>query len=98
MIKFIHTQSNGDATSNYDIDFPKGMTIAEFVEAVRKERSCDWWGYFYFPGFEQIGEYRNEKMTIKKKYRDIKPTSIWANGGWGYMSYYFTEEEEKNGD
>ena len=94
MIKFIHTQYNGDATSTYDIEFPEGMTIVEFITQVRKENPKDWFGSFYISGFNSIGEYRNDKVYINAKYANLKPTKIWANGGWGAMSYFFYCEDE----
>lgn len=94
MITFKKTQENGDATSNYDISFPKEMTIVEFITEVRKAHPEDWFGNFYLNGFNSIGEYHNDKVYIDARYAGIKPTSIWANGGWGAMSYFFYDKEE----
>ena len=99
MIKFIKTQENGDATCNYDVIFPEGMTIIEIIKAVRKEYPRDWFGSFHLNGWTEIGSYRNERTTLKPEYENIIPTRVWANGGWGCMSYYFyTTEGKKNGD
>ena len=94
MITFKKTRENGDATSNYNVSFPKGMTIVEFIAEVRKTYPEDWYGSFYLNGFNSIGEYRNDKVHIDAKYANIKPTSIWANGGWGSMNYFFYGKEE----
>ena len=94
MITFKKTQENGDATSNYDVSFPEGMTIVEFITEVRKAHPEDWFGSFYLNGFNSIGEYRNDKVYIDARYANIKPSHIWANGGWGAMSYFFYDKEE----
>ena len=95
MIKFIHTQYNGDATSNYDIEFPEGMTIKEFIKQVREKHPDCWFGSFYLNGFKSIGEYRNEKIYLKPMYENLILTRVWANGGWGCMSYFFYTEDKE---
>lgn len=94
MITFKKTQENGDATSNYDISFPKGMTIVEFITEVRKTHPENWFGNFYLNGFNFIGEYSEDRVSIDVRYASTKPSSIWANGGWGAMSYFFYDKEE----
>ena len=47
MITFKKTRENGDATSNYNVSFPKGMTIVEFITEVRKTYPEDWYVSFY---------------------------------------------------
>ena len=98
MIKFIHTQYNGDATSNYDIEFPEGMTIKEFVTQVRKEHPNEWFGDFYLNGFNSIGEYRNEYLKLAPEAENFILKRVWANGGWGCMSYFFYTEDKDNGN
>ena len=92
MIKFIHTQDNGDATSNYDIEFPEGMTIRDFIQKVRKERTQDWRGTFYYNNWwKEIGSYHNGMWLVDELHANIVPSKIRASGGYGLMDYYFID-------
>lgn len=92
MIKFIHTQDNCDATSNYDIEFPEGMTIKNFIREVRKQPSQDWRGTFYYNDWwTKIGDYHNETWFVDDVHANIVPFKIYASGGYGVMDYYFID-------
>ena len=101
-IKFNKTQENGDATSNYNITWDEmEATVEDICDAVlahaiqARERgdiyvsmpSDRWHGH--------IADYSNSIMEFHDAYFDYKNRkvhSIWANGGWGAMSYYLTLE------
>ena len=96
MIKFIKTQDNGDATSNYDIEFPEGMTIKDFIQQVRKEQAQDWRGTFYYNNWwKEIGGYHNEMWLVDDLHANIVPFKIRASGGYGLMDYYFIDRGVK---
>ena len=94
MIKYIWTGDNGDATSNYNIITPNGMTIKEFIEVITKDTTRIWRGTFYLNDYwTEIGKFYNKICSLNKEYNDIIPTHIRASGGYGLMDYYFYTEE-----
>ena len=92
MITFKKTQDNSDVTSNYDVSFPEGMTIVEFIKEVRKAHPEDWRGTFYYNNWwKEIGSYHNEMWLVDDLHANIVPFKIRANGGYGLMDYYFID-------
>ena len=92
MITFKKTQDNGDATSNYDVSFPEGMTIVEFIKEVRKAHTEDCRGTFYYNNWwKEIGSYHNEMWLVDDLHANIVPFKIRASGGYGVMDYYFID-------
>lgn len=83
----------GDATSNYNITFPKGMTVSQFIAAALKEDNK--WGEFKLDNcFGQVlaeyngGEIYSHCIDFVTKWRDKTIIEAKANGGWGNMDYY----------
>ena len=101
-LNFEKTQENGDATCNYNVTWSElSATVDDICDAVlahavqATERgdiyvstpSDRWHGH--------IADYSNSIMEFHDAYFDYKNRkvhSIWANGGWGAMSYYLTLE------
>lgn len=67
-LNFKHTRDNGDATSNYNVEFESGLTIRQLVDIVLRH-SPDEWGYITLTaeGCERtdIIEYRDGKTADK---------------------------------
>ena len=101
-IKFNKTQENGDATSNYDITWDElEATVDDICNAIlahaiqAKERGDIYVSMPGDPWHGHIAEYSNSVMEFHDAYFDFKDRKIyriWANGGWGVMSYYLTLE------
>ena len=98
MNKITFTSRNylSDSTTDYDIKFPKGMIVSEFVATALKEGS-DKWGSFQLDNpFGQTlveysgGEIHSHCADFVTKYRDKIVIEAKANGGWGNMDYYLT--------
>ena len=101
-LKFKHLRDNGDATSNYDVEFTKGLTLRELVEMVLRH-APDEWGYFEiatspsgvpvrFCDLIQVVEYRCGKIVdikteLYEKYSDRKIETLAASGGYTRMDY-----------
>lgn len=53
-IKFVHTGGPfGDATDNYDVEFPTGWTVRDFIRYIVTDysiNSCNIWGSFSVSG------------------------------------------------
>lgn len=101
-MNFHKTQENGDATSNYNITTP-AKTVREFVyEVIEYMQKHNEWGsiYAFVPeksGYITLVDYSRFKVDFSYSYGSYcnKPIErIWANGGWGLMSYYITCKEE----
>lgn len=80
----------GDATSSYDVVFPEGITVAEFIETVVEENPKEWGDFLH--GFRNpvIAEYQRGKIVYKPEFEKVKDRiveSAEANGGWSLMSY-----------
>ena len=101
-IKFNKTQENSDATNDYNVTWDEmEVTVDNICDAVlahaiqTKERgkiyisipSDPWYGY--------VADYFHSVMEFHDAYFDFKHRKvhrIWANGGYGAMSYYLTLE------
>ena len=100
---FHKTQENGDATSNYNIT-TSANTVREFVyEVIEYMQKHNEWGNIYAfssknSGYITLVDYSRFKVNFSNSYSSYcnKPIErIWANGGWGTMSYYITCKEEQ---
>ena len=100
---FHKTQENGDATSNYNIT-TSANTVREFVhEVIEYMQKHNEWGSIYAfssknSGYITLVDYSRFKVNFLNNYGSYcnKPIGrIWANGGWGTMSYYITCKEEE---
>ena len=98
---FHKTQENGDATSNYNIT-TSAKTVREFVyEVIEYMQERDEWGGIYAlvsknSGYITLVDYSRFKVNFLNSYSSYcdKPIErVWANGGWGAMSYYITCKE-----
>lgn len=83
----------GDATSLYDMLFPEGATVRDFVDWVltnsRRER-----GTLYIENLGIELEYDNGRGgQFNSSVLDKKIDHIKANGGWGMMNYFIYVEE-----
>ena len=95
MFKFKRTGGPfGDCTCNYDIEFDRPYTVAEFINEVLTERS-DEWGYIrVVTGNSRYEgpkcEYRYGKLlsTLPEEYLDKHIAVCEANGGWTAMTYW----------
>lgn len=90
---FYKIDSLGDYTNDYNITFPKGMTVSEFIAAALKEDSK--WGSFKLDNGQVLAEYSGGEIychctDFVTKYRDKTIIEAKANGGWGNMDYYLT--------
>ena len=85
----------GDCTSNYNVD-TNAECVAKFIEEVVKESPYEW-GQFCIRA-DNAGDrdicvcsYKKGKVIRKSlnygTYGAAKIKSIFANGGWGAMSY-----------
>ena len=80
----------GDETSLYDVIFPEGMTVAEFIETIVEENPKEWGDFLH--GFHNpiIAEYQRGKIVYKPEFEKVKNKVVEkaeANGGWSLMSY-----------
>lgn len=95
-MEFKKTQENGDATCNYEIITDK-KTVLEFLYELRKQvRLNQEWGDIYITPYSKIAGYNHGSFhftDLLLDYRNSKIKRVWANGGWGLMSYYITIEE-----
>ena len=83
----------GDETSIYDVVFPEGMTVAEFVEAILEEFPKEWGDVKYGWQSPVIVEFDHGKIKYGEVYNIVKDKKInkaTSNGGWSYMGYYLT--------
>lgn len=89
-LKFIHTSGpHGDATSNYDVQFPEGMTVEEFARAVISENP-DEWGYISVGWNDKVVQYDRLSVRAVGRFEEVKNRVVkraTANGGWSLMSY-----------
>ena len=93
LFNLIHLSGpHGDETSSYRVDFPEGMTVAEFIPAIIKQNLNEWgdieisWHHHKVVKYKQ-GEWEivNEKVYETVKNKEIY--SIISNGGWTNMDY-----------
>ena len=96
MFSFHLTQQNDEYSSNYEISFPKGLTIKEFIQAIRKERFyVDEQGNFYYGTYNyKIGSYNERHWLIEDTFSDLPIGRVWARGDWGIMDFHFIPKEE----
>ena len=101
-MNFHKTQENGDATSNYNIT-TSAKTVREFVyEVIEYMQEHDEWGSIdvFMPknsGYITLVDYSRFKVNFSTsygRYRNNPIERIWANGGWGAMTYFITCKEE----
>lgn len=107
--KYIKTQDNGDATSNYNIVGKYPITFCEFARWVlenensfrvnfRATNECygGWLGNKLEVEKHTNGKWYWTKQEPENWFNEIANKNItkcWANGGWGQMSYFCTFEE-----
>ena len=81
----------GDATSRYDVDFPKEITVEEFINTIIKENPQEW-GYFSIHWIDnRIASYSNGEVTLEKffdVYKTMPVLDAQAHGGWSRMDYF----------
>lgn len=88
-LNFKHTRDNGDATSNYNVEFESGLTIRQLVDIVLRH-SPDEWGYITLTaeGCERtdIIEYRDGKIVNQDPLFDLVADTaiveLKAQGGY----------------
>lgn len=92
----------GDETRNYNVTFPENTTLRDLFKFISKRNE---WGNIRL-GASLFGPIiaRYDKDNFygdPEKLDDIekkKLNAVHANGGWSYMSYYVTLEEEDEED
>lgn len=91
-IEIQYRDFSGDCTSNYNITFPKGMTVREFIEEQLKDTNE--WGYFEV--HTNVGvltcEYAYGKLKTGAFPEDILESeiqSVSGRGGWSRSDFKF---------
>lgn len=81
----------GDATSSYDISFPEGMTLEEFIKAVLDEKPKEWGEIRLGWGGPALVEYKHGNLFYPSKElsENLNKEVVKAksNGGWSLMNY-----------
>lgn len=92
----------GDETRNYNVTFPENATLRDLFKFISKRNE---WGNIRLGASlfgPIIARYDKDKFYgDPEKLDDIekkKLNAVHANGGWSYMSYYVTLEEEDEED
>ena len=92
----------GDETCNYSMTFPENATLRDLFKFISKRNG---WGNIRLGASlfgPIIARYDKDKFYgDPEKLDDIekkKLNAVHANGGWSYMSYYVTLEEEDEED
>lgn len=92
----------GDETCNYNVTFPENATLHDLFKFISKRNE---WGNIRLGASlfgPIIARYDKDKFYgDPEKLDDIekkKLNAVHANGGWSYMSYYVTLEEEDEED
>ena len=92
----------GDETRNYNVTFPENATLRDLFKFISKRNE---WGNIRLGASlfgPIIARYDKDKFYgDPEKLDDIekkKLRAVRANGGWSYMSYYVTLEEEDEED
>lgn len=94
-LNFKHTRNNGDATSNYNVEFESGLTIRKLVDIVLRH-SPNEWGCITLTaeGCDRtdIIEYRNGQIVKQNplfdKVADAEIGELKAQGGYSLMNYH----------
>ena len=100
-VEFKLIRRNSDATSNYEVTFPKNWTVEDLYDYIINDSeqryvSFDVTNYFpnqHFVSFDIKGNKENQfpgNKLLSEKLSKFKP--IRANGGWGMMTYYLNYE------
>lgn len=108
--KYIKTQENGDATSNYHLEGPFPIPFKDFVTAILNQEDSfhvQFWESKSMDGTDlecykkDDGKWyitKEEPKNWFKENANRKIVKSWANGGWGQMIYFITfEKENENG-
>lgn len=89
----------GDETCNYNVTFPENATLRDLFKFISKRNE---WGNIRLGASlfgPIIARYDKDKFYgDPEKLDDIekkKLNAVHANGGWSYMSYYVTLEEDE---
>lgn len=89
----------GDETRNYNVTFPENATLRDLFKFISKRNE---WGNIRLGASlfgPIIARYDKDKFYgDPEKLDDIekkKLNAVHANGGWSYMSYYVTLEEDE---
>lgn len=81
----------GDASSRYNVTFPRGITVEKFMKIILEENPQEW-GYFSIHWIDNIiASYGNGEVTLSKNfdaYKKMPVLDAQAHGGWGRMDYY----------
>lgn len=106
-IKFESVRSNGDATQDYDVTFPPGIRVGEFVKAITGDPNrADEYGAFKIGkpkdplkiSTETIAECcygrKDGKPAVAESVAALEICKIRACGGWGLMNYHITVKGE----
>ncbi|MDE7191915.1 MAG: hypothetical protein K2O35_05570 [Clostridia bacterium] len=96
-LKFKEKRSNGDSTTNYDVEFEKGLTIRQLVDIVLRH-SPDEWGRITLTaeGYKRtdVIEYKHGKIVNQDPLFDLVADAaiveLKAQGGYSLMNYYAT--------
>lgn len=93
-MEFKHVQSNGDATSEYELILEEDYTLKELISIIFEREE---WGYINLvinQGVRRSYEYEGDKMLNKIDDATLsrvisKDKKHKASGGWTRMDYYF---------
>lgn len=92
----------GDETRNYNVTFPENATLRDLFKFISKRNE---WGNIRLGASlfgPIIARYDKDKFYGNHEtlavIEDKKLRAVRANGGWSYMSYYVTLEEEDEED
>ena len=90
LLTYHKTRDCGDATAWYEVGFPKGISVHEFIRLVVIENPKEW-GSINYGWDKKLCEYSGGKRKVcegYKQYRDLPVVAVTANGGWGLMDYH----------
>ena len=93
----------GDETCNYSMTFPENATLRDLFKFISKRNE---WGSIHrgvrcfdpvIAKYDRDGKFYGNHETLAA-IENKKLKAVRANGGWSYMSYYVTLEEEDEED
>ena len=104
--EFVKTRDNGDATSNYDIKGKFPVRFEEFFKTILNETNSFLVSFHDAENWTTLkveAVKRNDNWYYKEKkpedfmeqYKDKLITKVWANGGYGQISYFCTFGKEE---